>query len=189
MKGLKTNFKEKIAFLKLKNGDPEAFGFFYDKYVKQIYRFILLKVSNTQIAEDLTQDVFLKTWQHLVDQKSLSYFRAFIYRIARNIVIDYYRQSNRQTLPIDEITENLSANIQDDLMGQNKDLDISLDVAEVRKFLKKLKLEYQEILILKYIEDLSFEEIAEVLQKDKNNVRVLLHRALNKLKQIISQEK
>ncbi|MBT4349907.1 RNA polymerase sigma factor [bacterium] len=183
MKGLKTNLKEKIAFLKLKNGDLEAFGFFYDKYVKQIYRFILLKVSNTQIAEDLTQDVFLKTWQHLVDQKSLSHFRAFIYRIARNIVIDHYRQSNRQPLPIDEVAD-------DNLPTEEiADLDISLDVAKVKKYLAQIKPAYQEILILKYIEDLSFEEIAEVLQKDKNNVRVLLHRATNKLKYIISEGK
>jgi RNA polymerase sigma-70 factor (ECF subfamily) len=183
MKGLKSNLKEKIAFLKLKNGDPEAFGFFYDKYVKQIYRFILLKVSNTQVAEDLTQDVFLKTWQHLVDQKSLSHFRAFIYRIARNIVIDYYRQNNRQALPIDEMPE--------DILPTDKvvDLDSSLDVENIKKYLAKIKPQYQEILILRYIEDLTFEEISEILQKDKNNVRVLLHRALNKLKELISEEK
>ena len=183
MKGLKSNLKEKIAFLKLKNGDPEAFGFFYDKYVKQIYRFILLKVSSSQVAEDLTQDVFLKTWQHLVDQKNLSHFRAFIYRIARNIVIDYYRQNSRQTLSIDEMPE--------DILPTEKivDLDNSLDVANIKKYLARLKPQYQEILVLRYIEDLTFEEISEVLQKDKNNVRVLLHRALNKLKEIINEEK
>ena len=154
MKGLKSNLKEKIAFLKLKNGDPEAFSFFYDKYVKQIYRFILLKVSNPQIAEDLTQDVFLKTWQHLVDQKNLSHFRAFIYRIARNIVIDYYRQSNRQPLPIDEMPEeNLPTE-------KIEDLDISLDVENIKKHLERLKPAYQEILILRYIEDLTFKKIA-----------------------------
>ena len=59
MKSISSNLKEKIAFLRLKGGDSEAFAFFYDHYVKQIYRFISLKVANRQIAEDLTQDVFL----------------------------------------------------------------------------------------------------------------------------------
>jgi RNA polymerase sigma-70 factor (ECF subfamily) len=98
-------------------------------------------------------------------------------------VIDYYRQSNRQPLPIDEMPEeNLPTE-------KIEDLDISLDVENIKKHLERLKPAYQEILILRYIEDLTFEEIAEILQKDKNNVRVLLHRALNKLKQIISEGK
>ena len=182
MKSLKTSLKEKIAFLKLKSGDPEAFSFFYDQYVKQIYRFIILKVSDNQVAEDLTQDVFLKTWQHLVDQKNVSHFRAFVYRVARNVVIDYYRQTKRQTLPLEQVSdENLA------IEGLAK-LETSLDAENLLKYLHKLKAEYQEILMLRYVEDLTFEEIAEVLQKDKNNVRVILHRALNKLKQIISKE-
>lgn len=182
MKSLKTNLKEKIAFLKLKSGDPEAFSFFYDLYVKQIYRFIIIKVSDNQVAEDLTQDVFLKTWQHLVDQKNVNHFRAFIYRVARNVVTDYYRQTNRQPLPLEYVAdENL-------ISEYLEKLEVTLDAENLLRYLHKLKDEYQEILILRYVEDLSFEEIAEILQKDKNNIRVILHRALNKLKKVISED-
>ena len=182
MKSLKSNLKEKIVFLKLKSGDPEAFGFFYDKYVTQIYRFILIKVSDKQIAEDLTQDVFLKTWQHLVDQKKVSHFRAFIYQIARNIVIDYYRQVDRQSLPL-EYADDIAA-----VDTVSAKLEVNLDAESLLKYLHKIKEEYQEILIFRYIEDMSIDEIARILQKDKNNVRVTLHRAINKFKEIINQQ-
>jgi RNA polymerase sigma-70 factor, ECF subfamily len=182
MKSLKSNLKEKIAFLKLKSGDPEAFSFFYDRYVKQIYRFIIIKVSDNQVAEDLTQDVFLKTWQHLVDQKNVSHFRAFVYRVARNVVNDYYRQSDRRAIPLEYVADE---NLVSEYLEK---LEVTLDAENLLRYLHKLKAEYQEILILRYVEDLSFEEIAEVLRKDKNNIRVTLHRALNKLKKIISED-
>ncbi len=181
MKSLKSSLKEKITFLKLKSGDPEAFGYFYDKYVTQIYRFILIKVSNKQIAEDLTQDVFLKTWQHLIDQKQVSHFRAFIYRVARNIIIDYYRQSNNESLPLE-----YAGNVEEINISATK-LEVSLDAETLLQYLHKLRSEYQEILIFRYLEDMSIEEIAHILQKDKNNVRVTLHRAINKFKEIIKQ--
>ena len=182
MKSLKGNLQEKIVFLKIRSGDSDAFAFFYEQYVTRIYRFVLIKVSDKRVAEEITQDIFLKVWQHIVDKKHVKSFQAFIFRIARNSVIDYYRQSNRQPLPIDEMPEeNLPTE-------KIEDLDISLDVENIKKHLERLKPAYQEILILRYIEDLTFEEIAEILQKDKNNVRVTLHRALNKLKSISSNK-
>lgn len=181
MQSLKSNLKEKIAFLRLKSGDAEAFGYFYDKYVKQVYRFIIIKVSDKQQAEDLTQEVFLKTWQHLVDQKGLSNFRAFVFRIARNIVIDYYRKKNIQSLPLDYADE-----VEEDLQVPEK-IEIALDAESLLKYLKQLKPEYQEVLILRYLEEMSFDEIAEIMQKDKDNIRVTLHRAANKLKESIKK--
>lgn len=178
MQSLKSNLKEKIFFLRLKSGDAEAFGFFYDKYVKQIYRFIFIKVSHKQIAEDLTQDVFLKIWQHLVDQKDVTNFRAFIFRIARNTVVDHYRKTNTQSLPLE-----YAGQVKDEEITTDK-IEVTLDVESLLASLRQLKAEYQEILILRYLEEMTIEEIAQVLQKDKNNVRVILHRAISKLKEI-----
>jgi RNA polymerase sigma-70 factor (ECF subfamily) len=181
---LKSSLQEKIIFLKLRSGDSDAFAFLYDKYIKRIYRFVMIKVSNRQIAEDLTQDIFLKTWQHIVDKRQIKSFQAFIFRIARNSVIDYYRQIQYQELPLDYVSETAVA-------GQdlNAGLDKNLDKDNLLKRLRKLKPEYQEILLLRYLEDLSIEEMSEVLQKDKNNIRVLLHRALSKLKELSQESK
>lgn len=178
MKSLKSNLKEKIYFLKLKSGDSEAFGFFYDQYVGPIYRFIMMKVSNEQIAQDLTQDVFLRIWQHLVDQKQMLNFRAFIFRVARNTVIDHYRQSHKETLPLEQAED-----LADENKATEKELAIKFEISQLLEVLQTLKPEYQEILTLRFVEDMSFDEIAEVLQKDKNNIRVTLHRALSQLKQ------
>lgn len=180
MKSIKGNLQERIAFLKLKSGDSEAFGFFYDKYLKSVYRFVYIKIGEKQLAEDLTQDVFLKTWQHLVDKKNVRSFRAFIFRIARNTVADHYR-SNKQELPLDYMPDLVE--IEEVVISANKNMDADL----LLKQIKKLKPEYQEVLLLRYVEDMSIDDIAQIIDKDKNNVRVILHRALNKLKEFTKE--
>ncbi|MFA5126642.1 MAG: RNA polymerase sigma factor [Patescibacteria group bacterium] len=179
MNSLRSNLQEKIAFLRLKSGDSDAFSFFYDQYVDRIYRFVFIKVSDKQVAEDLTQDIFLKIWQHLVDKKDIRSFSAFIFRIARNSVVDYYRKSYRQELPLEYLDES-----QEPADDKAATLDKSMDTETLLKLLRNLKPEYQEVLLLRFVEDLSIEDIAGILQKDKNNVRVLLHRALAKLKSL-----
>jgi RNA polymerase sigma-70 factor (ECF subfamily) len=184
MSNWKYNLQEKIVFLKLKSGDSDAFSFFYDQYVTRIYRFVFIKVSNKQVAEDLTQEIFLKVWQHLVDKKDIQNFQAFIFRVARNSIIDYYRRAYRQELPLDYVDETKHEALIDD---KTEDLDKSLDSEKLLKQLKSLKAEYQEVLLLRYVEDMSIEDIASILQKDKNNVRVLIHRATIKLKELANK--
>ena len=178
MKSIKSNLQEKIAFLKLRSGDSDAFAFFYDKYVKSIYRFIYIKVSTKQVAEDLTQDVFLKVWQHLVDKKNVRSFQAFIFRVARNTVVDHYR-SSKQELPLDYMPESVEI-VEELILSVEKNMDAEL----LLKDIAKLKSEYQEVLLLRYVEDMSIDDIAHVMAKNKNNIRVIIHRALSKLKTI-----
>lgn len=179
MKSVKRSLQEKVAFLRLRSGDTEAFAFFYDKYVKNIYRFVYIKVSSREVAEDLTQEIFLKTWQHLVDKKQIDNFQAFIFRIARNSVVDYYRRHNRQSLPLEYLTE-------DSAMAPEQHLQThqALEIEKILEDLKKLKPEQQEIIYLRFVEDLSVDDIAKIVDMEKSSVRVLIHRALNKLKEI-----
>ena len=184
MYSIKSNLQEKIAFLKLKSGDSDAFAFFYDKYVTRIYRFVYIRTSNQQTAEDLTQDIFLKVWQHLVDKRDIRSFQAFIFRIARNSIIDHYHLSNKQELPLDYVGDMVGSADDEEI----KKLDKLIDADTLIREINKLKAQYQEVLALRYIEDLTIDEIAEVIQKDKRNVRVLIHRALNKLKEIVENK-
>lgn len=183
MTSWKGSLQEKIAFLKLKSGDSDAFSFFYDQYVNRIYRFVFIKVSNKQVAEDLTQEIFMKVWQHLVDKKDIQNFQAFIFKVARNSIIDHYRRAYRQELPLEYVDESQHEVIDEKI----EHLDKLLDSENLLKLLKELKPEYQEVLLLRYVEDLSIDDIAGILQKDKNNVRVLIHRALAKLKTLASK--
>jgi len=184
MYSLKDSLQEKIQLLKLKNGDSEAFAFFYDQYMTRVYRFVYIRVSDKNVAQDLTQDIFLKVWQHLVDQKDIKSFPAFIFKIARNAVIDHYRQSQKQSLPLEFASESEEPYSDEKTEGIDRDIDLQV----LLETLKQLKEEYQEVLLLRYVEDLSIEDIAQIMQKDKNNVRVLLHRALSKLKSLTNNK-
>lgn len=162
--------------------DPDAFSELYDRYVNKIYRFVFLKLSDSHDAEDITSEVFLKSWHYLIDAKQpkIQSFSGLVYRIARNSVIDVYRKrANRQEVELETAF---------DLIGE-KDMVSALQVAhdseQVLLALKRLKTEYQEVIVFRYIDDLSIAEIADILGKNNTAVRVTIHRALKILKSIV----
>jgi len=190
------SLKEQYFFLKLRTThDPEAFGKLYDLYVDQIYRFVYFKVSSKEEAEDLTGEVFLKTWQYINEMgpASIDNLRAFLYQTARNTVIDFYRargQREIMVLPTDEATgEQLKVDLADPKQDLLKKVELSSDIEEVKKSLQKLREEYREVIVLRFIEEMSVEETAEALGKSEGAVRVLLHRAISSLRAIVAQQK
>lgn len=164
--------------------DASAYEVLYDSYVAPIYRFILFKVSNPSDAEDITSDVFLRVWNYLTekDRPSVRNFRSFVYQVARNAIIDYYRKQATQsahTEPLDPAAEIATS---EDLFVQVADAD---ETRQVLLAIKKLKREYQDVLLLRYIEEYSHKEIAQALGKSPTTVRVTLHRATKKLQDIM----
>lgn len=185
---MRNRLSEQILFLKVKNKDKEAFGKFYDLYISRIYRFIFFKVNSVSDAQDLTSEVFLKLWQYIRDGKKIENLNALIYMIARNSVIDFYRQRSRKDDREQLIEENhLPRIIDEDNDLANKQM-ISSEVTTMLKGLENLKDEYKEVIVLRFLDELSITEISEVLNKTKGSVRVLIHRALNVLKQSVSNE-
>lgn len=179
---MKRILQEKFLLYRIRaKKDPEAFGKVYDLYAPRIYRFVYFKVSSEEEAQDITADVFLKAWQYLLDRngQEVRHLSALLYRIARNRVIDFYRQRAARgevesLAPNDEILE--------DTRDQFGKLDAKLDVEALAPALRSLKDEYREVLVMKYIDELENDEIAEALGKTQGNVRVLLHRAMNSLR-------
>lgn len=178
---MKNPLGKKILFLQVKNKDKEAFGRFYDLYVTRIYRFIFFKVSSTAEAQDLTSEVFLKLWQHIKDDKEISNINSFVYAIARNAVIDLYRHKSRKDTSIEDSSLADIADNSNPLESQA----IGSDLGHVMKGLDELKDEYREIIVLRYLDELSLNEIAEILNKSNGSVRVLLHRATKALKDVV----
>ena len=186
MKGIKTlhnTLKEKhILYTILSKKDPEAYGKLYDLYIEKIYRFILFKVNNREEAEDLTSDVFLKVWNYLLGEKGkeVTSVSGLFYSVARNVVIDFYRQrAKKPTCSLDQVLELAS----DD--GREKEKkEAKQDITALLKSLESLKQDYQEIILLRYIDELSIKEIAIIIGKSSTNVRVLLHRAIKKLQEL-----
>ncbi|MBI4427406.1 MAG: RNA polymerase sigma factor [Candidatus Magasanikbacteria bacterium] len=187
---MKDVINEKLLLYKVRiKRDPEAYGLLYDLYVKKIYRFIFFKISSREEAEDLTSEVFLKAWNYLVEnsEQEIRSFASFIYRIARNLVVDFYRERAKR-LPessLDAVVETLAV---EEAGGEHR-LMISGEVEKIMKTLKKMKLEYQEAVLLHYIEELSAGEVARILGKSQINVRVTLHRALKKLKELLEKNR
>lgn len=183
MKSLK---EKKLIYKVVAKKDPEAFGQLYDLYIEKVYRFIFFKVSNREEAEDLTSDAFLKTWNYLItlSDQEIKSFSALIYKVARNNIIDFYRQrAKRQECSIEIAIEEAVA-LEDD--NQEK-MQKKQEASQILKHLKKLKQEYQELIFLRYIEELSVKEISQILNKRQTNVRVTLHRAMNTLKKILQE--
>lgn len=179
--------KERFLFFKIKNwSDPESFGQLYDLYVKKIYRFVYFKVNSEVEAQDITSQTFLKAWQYLIDSDSdeIRNIRAFLYRIARNIVIDHFRTQNIQAQWQDNV-EAMYANEPTEDLGEivEKKLDKELVLASVNK----LRPVYQEVILLKYVEDLSIGEIAKIINRSNGAARVLLHRAIQELKKTLNE--
>jgi RNA polymerase sigma-70 factor (ECF subfamily) len=163
-----------------KKGEAQAFGLLYDHYHERIYRFIFLKVSRKEDAEDLTHQVFLSAWQNIKNYKELGFpFSSWLYRISRNAVIDFYRSKKIET-SLEEVQNELSS---DEI--KTDDIDLKIQIEEVMKALKQLKPDYQDIIIMRFVDDLSVKEIAKALDKSEGAVKLMQHRAINNLKKIL----
>jgi len=182
-------FKNKQTLSKLKSHDKEAFIKVYDETVNDIHRFVYFKIGNREEANDLTSQIFLKTWNHiqnnsLEDSKTL---RALLYKIARNTIIDHYRETgNKISVSLDD--EDNKIDVVDNAQDPEEKMDQEANMELIKSKLPLLKEEYREVIIMKFINDLTLEEIADISGKKKGNVRVLLHRALNALKELVEDE-
>ena len=150
----------------------------YDKYVDKIYRFIVLKVKSSEIAEDLCSEVFLRGWQAFKGKKSkIENIQAFLYQIARNLLADHYREIGRTQLVSVEY-----APITDPRQDLEEKALVQSDLEQVKAGLADIKEDYREVIIWYYLDELRVPEIAKMVGKSEEAVRVLIHRALKALK-------
>ncbi|MFH1187661.1 MAG: RNA polymerase sigma factor [bacterium] len=168
--------------------DPDAFAKVYDIYVDKIYRYVYFKVSSVHEAQDITSEVFLKTWEYLLKgEKKVENMEALFYRIARNLVIDFYRRKEHKDLSSGDV-ESIKENAQDKGLNEiYRNLDIKFKTQEVFEALEKLNDLYREIIILKYVNQFSTKEISKIINKSRGATRVLAHRALEVLKRLLEE--
>ena len=163
------------------DGDLECFGEIYDQFVGQIFRYIYFKTGERTIAEDLTQNVFLKAIERIDQLKGNGSFVSWLYAIARNVIIDYYRGKHK-TVSLDLIGEIADS-------GNGHSLESKETLEETLKALGTLNEEEQEVIVLHCVEEYSFEEIAKITKKSPGSLRILKHRALGKLKTVVDYGK
>jgi len=180
--------EEKLLLYKIKKNDKEAFVKAYDLYVDQLYRFIYFKVGSREEAEDLCSAVFLKTWNYILENtlKDHKTLKALLYKIARNSIIDHYRKNKDR--------ENISLNgdngveVIDEKQSAARAMELKTDLLVLETKLPELKDEYREVIILRFVNELSIKEVAEILGKSKGNTRVLIFRALKALKELLESD-
>ena len=157
----------------------------YDRYIASIYRFVFFKVSAQDIAEDITSETFLrglKTYERKGGE--IKNVRAFLYRIANNLVIDFYRTRGQAIIvPTDDYKE--LADLRSDLREKAV---LNSDMEMIKAVLSSMRGDYQNIIILRFLDDMSISEIADILEKEKGAVRTMLHRAMKELNQEISKK-
>ncbi len=164
--------------------EPEALAKLCELYFKDVYSYIYYRVSNVKDAEDLTDDVFLKMIEGIRSCRSREEksFLAWLFRIAKNSVTDYYRRrAVRDHLPLDEKHLRPYA-------GPEVPVETKLTQERLQQALLRLTYEQQQVIILRFIEDLSNAEIAHILGKPERAIKSLQHRGLASLRRILEGE-
>ncbi|MDY6878566.1 MAG: sigma-70 family RNA polymerase sigma factor [Chloroflexota bacterium] len=165
--------------------DPEAFGLLYERYVANIYNYIYYRTSNHHDAEDLTARTFYRALKHIpryVDRGAP--FSAYLYRIAHNLVANWHRDhSRRQIISLDELV----------MRALKREGPVALtEEHEAQEFLlqavRRLPPERQQLLILKFVEQMSNAEIAQVMGRTEGAIKSLYHRTLVALRKELASE-
>ena len=157
----------------------------YQECVDSIYRFVFFKVSDKDIAWDITQECFLKMWRQIQGGAAIKNDRALLYTIARNSVIDHWRQKGRgQNVALDDVAHILRDD--SDLFEDKASQD---EIARLLRCVDKLPESQREIVLLRYVDDLSYSEIGRVIGKNTVAARVAAHRAVRSLKKIMGNQK
>ncbi len=160
-------------------GEQRAFGELYRRYLSPIYRYDYYRVGNREDAEDITELVFLRAWQALPRYRETEAgFQAWLYRIARNAVIDYYR-SHRNHVPLERAPVS-AITLEPDAEGLGRE-----EVEDLRQALVELPDEQRDVVILRFIEGFSHGEVAEALNKSEGACRMIQLRALKALSSIL----
>lgn len=177
---------EKTILERAQRGDTDAFEDIYDFYVPRIFRFVFLKLGNRENAEDITSETFIRFWSYIRKEKVTGESaEPILYKIARNLIIDFYRKKEIITQEIDTEVAGRLADEKNDFIANMLNRE---QVREMMEMLKEIKDEYQEIIILRFVEEFDIEEIANITGKSKGSVRVLSHRALKSLEKVMKMK-
>lgn len=161
----------------------KKFSKIYNKHIDKIFRYVYLKVSSREIAEDLCSETFLRGWNAFQNQEAkIENPQAFLYQIARNLIADHYRQNSQfKTVSAEQLQ------VSDPRSDLEEEVILGSDINNVRQALSLLKKDYQDVIVWHYLDELSIKEVAEIMEKSEQAVRVTLHRALKSLRKEIEK--
>jgi RNA polymerase sigma-70 factor, ECF subfamily len=170
-----TDLKDEVTLSRAVQGDPEAFGVLYERYVNRIYSYVYYRIGNHHDAEDLTARVFYRAIRNISNYQDRGLpISAWLYRIAHNLIANWHRDKSRKPeIVLDEsiATYTLPEHPEVTLL-QNEERE------KLLKLIRKLPPERQQLIILKFIDHLSNAEIGQVMGRTEGAVKSLYHRTL-----------
>ncbi|MBI3633480.1 MAG: sigma-70 family RNA polymerase sigma factor [Candidatus Vogelbacteria bacterium] len=174
---------------KSKNGDLRSFDLLVIRYLKSILNFAYRLTNNHDDADDVTQETFLKAWKNLDSFDINKSFKTWIFTIARNTVTDLFRK--KKSIPSSFFNNEEGENPLLDNLADTEPLpDQLILIAENKKLLEdtlnQIPINYKEVLLLRYMEDLTFEEISEALGRPSNTIRSQHKRGLLLLRKLLT---
>jgi len=171
---------DKEVLVQASQGDQEAFGALYERYVGRIYNYIYYRTGNQHDAEDLTARVFYRAMRHIVNYQDRGLpFSAWLYRIAHNLVANWHRDNSRKKeIPLDEtFTIKHFGDHPETKVLKAEDQDALLDL------IRTLPADRQQLLILKFVEHLPNAEIGQIMGRTEGAIKSLYHRTLLALRE------
>ncbi len=158
--------------------DAQHFNELYDLHFEKIYNFIFFRTHHKETAEDLTSKTFIKAWENLEQfNGEKGSFSTWLYSIARNNVIDHFRKTKNQGESVD-LDSIINISTQEDV---NWNTSMKLELEKVKEYLKTIPDDQRDIIIMRVWDDLSYKEIASILNKSEASCKMTFYRAIEKL--------
>lgn len=164
--------------------DGDAFGVLYERYYDRIYTYVYYRTGNSHDAEDLTARIFMRAMHHIgkFEQRGVP-FAAWLYRIAHNLVANWHRdQSRRQIVSLDDVLQWQSSASQPEF-----EIELLEDRDALIAAIRRLPIDRQELLVLKFVDRLSNREIGAILERSEGAIKSLYHRTLLSLREDLQQ--
>jgi len=162
------------------NFKEQFFSQIYDEHVDKIYRFVFFKVSDESLAQDITSETFTRLWKEISEDKEVKNPHGFLFKVARNLIFDYYRTKDRNPINLDNV---------DTILDKNQDIEKKAvqndDMRIILTAMDKLNDDYRVALSMYYIEQEPVSEVAKALGKSNGATRVIIHRAMRELKKFM----
>lgn len=173
-----------LAIVRAASGDLDAFSVLYARYVGRIYNYIFYRTGSQADAEDLTSRVFHRALSHLPRYRNMGLpFSAWLYRIAHNLVANWHRDnSRRQEFSIEDSEPHLPHNEMPET-----ELMRAQEVARLMEVVRTFPAERQQLLILKFVEGMSNQEVATIMNRSEGAIKSLYHRTLIQLRDLLNE--
>lgn len=151
----------------------------YDSLSDAIFRHCYFRISDRDMAKDLAQETFTKTWEYIAKGGKVENIKAFLYRVANNLIVDEFRKKKELSL------ERLGEDGFEPVSRDDKDIRADIEAKEMIRMIEKLEPDYREAVMMRHVEGMSVKEIAATIGESENVISVRIHRGLSKLRELL----